>query len=143
MKGKCFFCKEDKELTTHHILARNYNGSDDSDNLIPDICRDCHSTLENGMIKAKGLIGAGRDSEVSKELRVGKVTTTLQSGSILLSDTGLGIIDINSPFYGMRVHNKSVGERSLELALSGAEKSIVITGSPPSSWVIYTIAVPS
>jgi len=141
MEGECYFCKENKELTIHHIIAQNYKGKDDSENLIPNVCIKCHPLLERSMDKARGLIGAGKDFDVCPNVMVGKTNVTLKIGSSLLSNTGLALVDLGSPIYGARVHNKIIGQTDMELFISGGVQ-LAIVGSPKNSWVVYAIAKP-
>ena len=138
--GICKFCGKSKELTKHEIMAQSYGGTRDNvNNVVPDICGECHDQLENNMNKTRGLTGAGRDVQPIKQFSIGSTTAQLQTGSIFLNDSGTGYIDAGSPIYGMRCHNKLTGEQSIEASLSGGSV-IFITGSPSNSWIIYSIA---
>lgn len=139
MEGICVLCQQNKKLTRHHIVPKSYNGKDNHENLIPNICRECHNALEEGTDGARRLIGAGRDSEVAKSFQVGKTSFTLQTGSVLLSDNGLALIDIDSPIYGTRIHNKITGQQNIEVFISGGIQ-LAVVGSPANSWVVYSIS---
>ena len=141
MMGICVFCFQYKELTHHHIIAQSYNGKDDTENLIKDICCECHGTLENKMNEVRGQVGAGRDIQ-NVVFNIGQTPAHIISGSVILGDNTRGFIDAGSPIFGMRYHNKTVGERYIEAAISGGNV-IMITGSPSNSWVIYAVAKPT
>ncbi|MDP1694499.1 MAG: HNH endonuclease [Candidatus Woesearchaeota archaeon] len=140
MIGICLFCCQNKELTNHHIIAQSYNGTDDAENLIKDICRECHDRLENKMNEVRGQVGAGRTPQ-QLTFTIGQTSAQILTGSILLGNNATGFIDAGSPIFGMRCHNQIIGERYLEATISGGNV-IMMTGSPSNSWVIYAIAKP-
>jgi len=140
MERICRFCEEEKDLTKHEIMAQSYGGSrEDATNVVPDICKDCHSQLEQNMNMARGLTGAGRNISPVQNFSIGSVNAQLQTGSVYLGNGGTGHIDAGSPIYGMRCHNKVTGEQFIEASMSGGSV-ILITGSPHNSWTIYSIA---
>lgn len=138
--GACKFCGKNKDLTQHEIMAQSYGGSrEDSNNVIPNICRECHNQLERNMNRQRGLTGAGKNVSPEQEFPIGSTTAQLQTGSVFLNDTGMGYIDAGSPIYGMRCHNKLTREQFIETSLSGGSV-ILVSGSPSNSWVIYSVA---
>lgn len=134
----CNFCGSDKNITTHHLVARKYKGDDEPSNLMPNICRSCHDKIEENMNKSRGDVGAGKNVLQIQSFMIGSVQTQLNAGSVYLNEQGKGYIDAGSPFYGLSCHIKNYGQKNIELALSGG--SIVITGSPTDSWLIYSYA---
>ncbi len=138
MTGLCSFCNQEKDLTTHHLIAKKYNGGDELTNLIPDICNACHKQIENNIDKNRGDVGAGKIS-LAQTFTVGSVTAQLTTGSSYLDEDGRGYIDVGSPFYGMSCHIKNVRQKFIEAALSGGSV-VLITGSPGNSWLIYSYA---
>ena len=45
--NRCFICGDDHErvLQRHHIVPKNYGGSDDPENLVT-VCANCHQAIE-------------------------------------------------------------------------------------------------
>ena len=116
--GVCKFCGKNKDLTQHEIMAQSYgSGREDVNNVIPDICRECHDQLEQNMNKQRGLAGSGRNIPQFQNFSIGSVTAQLQTGSVYLNNSGIGYIDAGSPIYGMRCHNKITGEQFIESAI--------------------------
>lgn len=139
MIGICSFCDKETELTTHHLVAQKYQGSDDSSNLRPDICRDCHTQIEESINKSRGDIGAGKNTPPTQNFMIGSIQAQLNTGSTYLDEQGRGYIDAGSPFYGMSCHIKDSGQKHIEASLSGGSV-VLITGSPTNSWLIYSYA---
>lgn len=52
----CPYCKFNKCKSSHHIIPRKYNGSDDKENLI-NLCFVCHDIVE---IKTDNFIQSGK-----------------------------------------------------------------------------------
>lgn len=138
MEGICDLCKELKELTNHHIAAKKYQGYNDLENLKPNICRKCHTELENRMKEMRGKLGADKNYQPPNTVTVGETDSKVQAGSRFLDRNGQCIIDSNSPIYGASFHNKISGERTIEVIISGGSLAF-ITGSPWNSYIVYTI----
>jgi len=138
-KKKCIFCGKDTNLTKHHIIAKKYYGEDSPENLMKNVCRNCHDDIEDGINKNRAQAGAGNPVPQNQEFSIGSSGANLVTGSSILNEKGTTFLDVDAPIYGVSCHNKSVGEKYLELSLSGA-KCVVINGSPSGSWVIYSIA---
>jgi len=135
----CNFCGLDKNPTTHHLVAKKYQGNDDYLNSMPNICRDCHRQIEDNIDKNRGDIGAGKSVFKIQNFAIGSVQAQLNCGSVYLDKEGNGHIDVGSPFYGMSCHIKDFGQKNIELALSGGSV-VFITDSPNNSWLIYSYA---
>ncbi len=135
----CNFCGSDENITTHHLVAQKYRGNNDSSNLMPNICRICHNQIEDNINKSRGDIGAGKNVPQIQNFIIGSVQAQLNAGSVYLDEQGKGYIDVGSPFYGMSCHIKNLGQKNIEVALSGGSV-VFITGSPTSSWLIYSYA---
>jgi hypothetical protein len=71
MRGICKFCGKEKDLTEHEIMARSYGGTKQEDNVIPNICRDCHAQLETNMDKNRAKAGAGNPVTPIQNFNVG------------------------------------------------------------------------
>ena len=142
MKGICIFCEKNKDLTRHHIIAQNYNGKDDANNLIPNICEECHISLEKNMDFARAKTGAGIELNQSG-LIIGKYPIKLITGSIFLDNQSKGMIDVGSPIFGMRMHNQQLGNDVYIEAMISGQTLVCITGSQsPNTWVVFSIARP-
>ena len=143
MPGYCGFCHTIKELTNHHIIARAYRGPDNPDNLIPNICRDCHDQLDNTTSTTRGDLGAGREVPPLQDLRIGQTELQLRAGSVYLDERGNACLDAGSQIYAMRCHLRNGTEKDIELSLSGGSV-VFITGSVSSrrrnNWVIFSYA---
>lgn len=139
MIGECSFCGEEKDLTTHHLIAQKYQGGNEGTNLIPNICRDCHNQIEENINKSRGDVGAGKSVPPMQNFMIGSVQAQLNTGSAYLDEQGRGYIDTGSPFYGMSCHIKNSGQKQIEASLSGGSV-VLITGSPTNSWLIYSYA---
>lgn len=139
MIGVCSFCCKEKELTTHHLIAKKYGGINDQVNLIPNICRNCHDQIEDNIDKTRGDVGAGKSFVQLSNFMIGNVLAKLNSGSIYLDEQGKSHIDVGSPFYGISCHIKDHGQKKIEIALIN-RNPIFITGSPGNSWLIYSYA---
>lgn len=136
---KCIFCGRKEDLTSHHIVAKKYCGGDSSENLIKNICRDCHDNIEKGINWNRAQAGAGNRVPKNQSFLIGPSGANLVTGSAILNKEGTTFLDFGAPIFGVSCHNKTVGEKYLELSMSGA-KCVVINGSPSGSWVIYSIA---
>lgn len=139
MIGLCSFCGQNKELTKHHLIAKKYQGNNETTNLRPDICGDCHKKFEENISKTRMEVGAGKSVPSVQTFTIGSVQAQLTTGSIYLDEQGKGYIDVGSPFYGMSCHIKNAGQRNIEATLSGGNV-VFITGSPSNSWLIYSYA---
>jgi len=138
MKGLCDFCQQIKDLITiHHRIAKKYCGKDNQENLLPNICGDCHKQLENGINHTRANLGAGKNISPIPSFNVGLVPAQLTAGSIYLNEEGKGYLNVGSPFYGMSCHNKQSGQKYIE-ASSINGSIVLITGSPNNSWAIYS-----
>ena len=135
----CSFCQQNKKLTTHHLIAKKYQGGNDIMNVRPDICGNCHKKLEDELNKTRGNVGAGSNITSTQSFNIGSVQANLNTGSVLLDNQSKVFIDVGSPFYGMSCHIKDIGQRNIEASLSGGSV-VLITGFPGNSWLIYSYA---
>ena len=135
----CNFCGSDKDMTTHHLVARKYQGNNDPSNLMPNICGICHKKIEDSINQNRGDIGAGKNVPQIQNFTIGSVQAQLNTGSVYLDEQGKGYIDVGSPFYGISCHIKNSGQKNIEVALSCGSVAF-ITGSPTNSWLIYSYA---
>ena len=139
MKGICKFCGNEKDLTKHEIMARSYGGIKVVENVIPDICRDCHTQLENNMDKNRASAGAGNSVRPIQSFNIGSTEAQLITGSVLLNTNSQAQTDAGSPIYGMGCHHQTTGQNYIEASMIG-ESIVLITGSPSDYWIIYSLA---
>jgi len=139
MKGICRFCGQEKDLTEHEIMARSYGGTKEVNNVIPNICRECHTQLESNMDKNRAKAGAGNPVTPIQSFNIGSTEAQLITGSALLNENGQTQINTGSPIYGMRCHHQRTGQNYIETAISGGSV-VLITGSPSDYWIIYSLA---
>ena len=139
MKGVCKFCGGEKDLTEHEIMARSYGGTKEVENVIPNICRECHTQLETNIDKNRASAGAGNPVNQIQSFNIGSTEAQLITGSALLNGDGQAQIDAGSPIYGMRCHHQTTGQNYIEVSMSGGSV-VLITGSPSNYWVIYSLA---
>ena len=135
----CRFCGETKEITKHEIIAQSYRGKREDNNIIPNICRKCHTQLETNMDENRAKAGAGKPVSQIQAFNIGSTEAKLVTGSSLLNKDGQAQIDIGSPIYGMRCHHPTSGKNYIEASMSGGNV-ILISGSPNNYWIIYSLA---
>ena len=116
MRGLYRFRGQEKYLTTHEIIAQKYGGKREySNNVIPDICSECHNQLENSMNKARA--SAGNNVSQFQSFTIGSVNVQLQTRSVYIDNIGIGYICPDSPIYGLSCHNKITGGQYIESAI--------------------------
>ena len=79
MIGEYSFCGEEKDLTTHHLVAQKYQGGNEGTNLILNICRDCHNQIEENINKSRGDVGAGKSVPPMQNFMIGSVQAQLNT----------------------------------------------------------------
>ena len=130
-------------MTKHHIIGKSNEGGDDIENILFNVCRNCHDEIERIKDWNRGQAGAGRDSGILREIQIGRTNMELVTGSVMVSDNNLALIPLTSPIYGVSLHNKFTGQENIKAFVSGANYQegvqLAIVSSPSNSWVVYSI----
>jgi len=137
VKGICKFCGLEKELTEHHIINREFTGKDEEDNIIPNVCRDCHDEIHKAVQRNIRLMKRGQ--EVEKTVVIGSQTMISQAGSVFVGSP-LSQSTEGRPIYGMDFLNTESKEKKhfeATISINGSGTIVAVSGSP-SAWIYYS-----
>lgn len=108
----CYFCPETECLQDHHIVPKEYNGSDSEDNLVT-VCPTCHRKLHK-LYNNRFYKKLGVDSDTSEEKQSDSESNEQNPNDLVSTNTKL----TNYPDYIVSFDPTETGETSIQFEKS-------------------------